>query len=335
MRRCRIGFVLTRDLARQLFSQDTVDFLSSFADFNELSELPEKISPEYMLETLAEADVAVSCWGTPAFTEEMLERLPRLRLVAHAAGSVKGLVPKSFWQNGRRITSNAPILAEDVAQTTLAHILSGLKRMWEMGNRMRNGGWKPTPDTVLRRPNGLTIGIVGASMAGRAVIEYLRPFHCNVLVADPYFDRLEAKRLGVTKMELDEMLPLCDVVSLHAPANEDCRHMLNARNLPTLKDGCLLINTARGMLIDEPALIRELSTGRISACLDVTDPEPCAQDSPLRTLPNVLLQPHLAGGHTQNGRLEMGENIAGEIYSFVMKGTLRYDIRDAALIHMA
>ena len=74
-------------------------------------------------------------------------------------------------------------------------------------------------------------------MAGRAVIEYLRPFHCRVLVSDPFFSALEAKTLGVTKMELDEMLPLCDVVSLHAPANEDCRHMLNARNLPTLKDG--------------------------------------------------------------------------------------------------
>lgn len=335
MRRCRIGFVLTKTLAKELFSQETVDFLASFADFNALSKLPDRITPEYMLEALADADVAVTCWHTPAFTDEMLERLPKLRLVAHAAGSIKNLVPKSFWQNGRRITSNAPVLAEDVAQTTLAHILSGLKRMWEMGNRMRSGGWKPEPGTVLRRPNGLTVGIVGASMAGRTVIEYLRPFHCRVLVSDPFFSALEAKTLGVTKMELDEMLPLCDVVSLHAPANEDCRHMLNARNLPTLKDGCLLINTARGMLIEEPALIRELETGRISACLDVTDPEPSAPDSPLRTLPNVLLQPHLAGGHTQNGRLEMGENIANEIYSYVMKGTLRYDIRNDALLHMA
>ena len=315
MRRCRIGFVLTKTLAKELFSQETVDFLASFADFNALSKLPDRITPEYMLETLADADVAVTCWRTPAFTDEMLERLPKLRLVAHAAGSIKNLVPKSFWQNGRRITSNAPVLAEDVAQTTLAHILSGLKRMWEMGNRMRSGGWKPEPGTVLRRPNGLTVGIVGASMAGRAVIEYLRPFHCRVLVSDPFFSALEAKTLGVTKMELDEML--------------------NARNLPTLKDGCLLINTARGMLIEEPALIRELETGRISAGLDVTDPEPSAPDSPLRTLPNVLLQPHLAGGHTQNGRLEMGENIANEIYSYVMKGTLRYDIRNDALLHMA
>lgn len=148
-----------------------------------------------MLETLADADVAVTCWHTPAFTDEMLERLPKLRLVAHAAGSIKNLVPKSFWQNGRRITSNAPVLAEDVAQTTLAHILSGSNAWMEMGNRMRSGGWKPEPGTVLRRPNGLTVGIVGASMAGRAVIEYLRPFHCRVLVSDPFSARSKPRRL--------------------------------------------------------------------------------------------------------------------------------------------
>ena len=97
MRRCRIGFVLTKTLAKELFSQETVDFLASFADFNALSKLPDRITPEYMLEALADADVAVTCWHTPAFTDEMLERLPKLRLVAHAAGSIKNLVPKSFW----------------------------------------------------------------------------------------------------------------------------------------------------------------------------------------------------------------------------------------------
>lgn len=336
MNRYRIGFVLSKVLAQQLFIPETLDFLRTFADFNPIHALPECITRDFMLETLKDADAAVTCWGTPAFTPEMLNTLPRLRLVAHAAGSVKSLVPLEFWNGTRRITSNAPIIADDVAQTTLGYILTGLKHMYDFRADMMNGVWKHDPaKTVLRRPNGLTVGIVGASMVGKALIQYLKPFHCNILVADPFFSPFDAKMLGVTKMELNAMLPLCDVVSLHAPANQDCLHLLNADNLPTLKDGCLLINTARGMLIEETALIRELRMGRISACLDVTDPEPPAKDNPLYTLPNVMLTPHIAGGHTQNGRIEMGNNIVNELYSYYMKGTLKFEIRNDALARMA
>ena len=111
--------------------------------------------------------------------------------------------------------------------------------------------------------------------------------------------------------------------------------MLNAQNLPLLRDGALLVNTARGMLIDEAALLRELRTGRIMACLDVTDPEPPAPDSPLRTLPNVVLTPHIAGGHTQNGRRMMGRNILIETYNFLVKGALKFEVRGDMLQHMA
>jgi len=337
MKKFKVGLVLEKVLAKSLFSEADMSFLKSIAEVNEVEDLPEKITREFMMETLEDADVAVTCWRTPSFTDEMLEKLPKLRLVAHAAGAVKNLVPASFWTSGRRIFSNAPIIAEDVAQTTLALILTSLKQLWQLNALTAEGKWTGGESGAFttRRLDGLNVGLVGASLVGREVVRILKPFRCNILMSDPYLSPLEAENMGVKLMELDEMIAVSDVLSLHAPANEDCRHMLNAKNLPLMKDGALLVNTARGMLIDEAALIKELETGRISACLDVTDPEPPVADSPLRTLPNVVLMPHMAGGHTVNGRLMMGRNVITEIYNFLVKGKLQTEVRGDMLEHMA
>jgi phosphoglycerate dehydrogenase-like enzyme len=127
------------------------------------------------------------------------------------------------------------------------------------------------------------------------VIELLRPFDLRVLVSDPYFGEAEAAQLGVERRALDELLACADVVSLHAPALPSTRHLLDRRRLGLLRDGAVLVNTARGSLVDHDALLAELRAGRISAVLDVTDPEPLPADSPLFTLPNVVLTPHIAG----------------------------------------
>ena len=112
-----------------------------------------------------------------------------------------------------------------------------------------------------------------------------------MLVYDPYL----TEDLGAQPRELDALLAESDVVSLHAPALPSTRHMLDARRLALLRDGAVVINTARGALIDHEALIAELRGGRLSAILDVTEPEPLPPDSPLYELPNVILTPHIAG----------------------------------------
>jgi phosphoglycerate dehydrogenase-like enzyme len=142
---------------------------------------------------------------------------------------------------------------------------------------------------------GKKVGLVGASLVGRHVIELLRSYELDVAVADPYLDRTEADRLGVGLMELDELCAWCDVLSLHAPEIESTRGMIGAAQLARLHKGAFLINTARGRLVDHDALLVELESGRLAAILDVTEPEPLPADSPLRRLPNVLLTPHVAG----------------------------------------
>ena len=333
----KVGLVLEKSLAKSLFSPEGIKILGQIATVNPIEELPEKITREYMMEQLQDADVAVTCWRTPSFTTEMLEALPRLRLVAHGAGSVKNLIPLDFFNGSRRVFSNAPVIAEDVAQTTLALILTSLKQIWQFNDMTHQGGWKggESGSFSMKRLDGLNVGLVGASLVGRAVIRYLKLFNCVIYMYDPYLSALEAEELGVHLLPLEQLLKTCDVVSLHAPANEDCRHLLNAGNLSLMKNGALLINTARGMLIDEKALVQELETGRIFACLDVTDPEPPAEESKLRTLKNVVLTPHIAGGHTMNGRRMMGRNVVMEVYNFLTTGRLKHEFHRDMFSHMA
>ena len=221
-------------------------------------------------------------------------------------------------ERGIQVTSAGPALARDVAETTLGLMIVGLKRIWPLGRHVREGGWRESVYWPSRELHGKTVGIVGASHVGRHVIELLRPFGVQVLLYDPYVAQEEATRLGVTKVEMDELSSRADVVSLHAPAKPETRHLLSAARLALMKDDALLINTARGTLIDEAALIDELAKGRFFAFLDVTDPEPPAAGSPLRRLDNVVVTPHLAGCIENCGRMgemaveELRRHFAGE-----------------------
>jgi len=141
-----------------------------------------------------------------------------------------------------------------------------------------------------------TIGIVGASMIGRRVIELLSPFpHLRVVLYDPFVTQNDAAALGVTKLELDELCSVSDVLTIHAPDLPSTERMISTAELAALRTGATVINTARGALLDHEALMVEVSSGRLSAVLDVTDPEPLPDDHPLWELPNVVVTPHIAG----------------------------------------
>ncbi|GAB4005772.1 hypothetical protein GCM10029992_54610 [Glycomyces albus] len=139
------------------------------------------------------------------------------------------------------------------------------------------------------------VGIVGASRIGRAVIGLLADHGVRTLIADPYLGPREARELGAEPVGLDDLCRRSDLVSLHAPALPETAGMIDARRLALLRDGAALINTARGSLVDTAALTAECATGRISAVLDVTDPEPLPPDHPLLRLPNVFVTPTWPG----------------------------------------
>ncbi|MEV0174678.1 hydroxyacid dehydrogenase [Streptomyces sp. NPDC050803] len=246
---------------------------------------------------LADTEVLFTHWGAPLLTDEALDLMPRLRAVVHAAGSVKHHVTEAVWRRGITVSSAAAANALPVAEFTLAAILFAGKRVLDAARTYTTT--RTHPD-LLPYYSGYgnyhrTVGIVGASRIGRRVIDLLRPLDLDVLLYDPYVDAHQAHDLGVEQADLDELARRSDVVSIHAPQLPETHHMFDARRIALLKDGATLINTARGRLVDTDALTAHLVTGRIHAVLDVTEPDVPPADSPLYTLPNVLLTPHIAG----------------------------------------
>ena len=301
----------------RMMSQAAWDALAAFA---EVVHHPgqEAASKEDLLALLPATDGCLTSWGVARLDVDVIAAAPHLQIMAHMGSSVTRFVSEALWQRGVRVTTAAPALARDVAVTTLGLMIVGLKRIWPLGQHVRAGGWRASPYWPSRELYAKKVGIIGASHVGRHVIELLQPFGAQVLLYDPYVSEEAAAELGVAKVELDDLLRQADVVSLHAPAKRETHHMLNAGRLALMKDDALLINTARGSLIDEVALIAELRRGRFFAFLDVTDPEPPAADSPLRHLDNVVVTPHLAGCIEDCGRLsemaveELRRHFAGE-----------------------
>jgi len=258
-------------------------------------------------------DALITGWGSPPLTESVFENTDRLRIIAHSAGSVKGLLSKNVTQRyivpkGICVCNAPKAIAYNVAEATLGLLIMASRRLLDHAMNVRERlMWHDSGiPREIRTINGSTIGIVGASTVGREVIHLLKPFDCRILVHDPYLSDEEADGLEVEKTGLEQLFKQSDFVSVHAPMTEETYHMINERHLRLLRDGAVLVNTSRGKVIDQDALIRECETGRILVALDVTDPEPLPRDSPLRKLKNVIITPHVAG-HGLYGTRKIGE----------------------------
>ncbi|MFB7279052.1 hydroxyacid dehydrogenase [Streptomyces hydrogenans] len=291
--RPRALFAMGRRHRDTLFTTAAVERLRTYVDID-----PDHVVEDFAREpALEDVELLITSWGCPVLDEEVLARLPSLKAVVHAAGSVKHHVTQACWDRGLLVSSAAAANAVPVAEYTVAAILFANKRVLEIGGLYRE---HRSPLDWSRRFPGFgnhrrTVGVVGASLVGRKVIELLRPYDLDVLLADPYVSTLRAAAMGARRVEPDELVQESDIVSLHAPELPETRHLMDARRLGLMRDGATLINTARGSLVDTDALTAEAATGRIHAVIDVTEPEILPADSPLYTLPNVLLTPHIAG----------------------------------------
>jgi len=276
---------------------------------------------------LPRVEVLLTSWGCPPLDAAALDRLPRLRAVFHAAGTVKNHVRGAVFERGIRVTSAAAANAVPVAEYTLAAILFANKRVLRARDRYREVRGLRLWSAELPGMGNYrkTVGIVGASRIGRLVLTWLRSFDLERLVHDPYLDDAGARALGAEAVGLDDLLRRSDVVSLHAPALPETRHLIDRRRLALLRDGAVLVNTARGALVDTAALTAELASGRLDAVLDTTEPEVLPPDDPLYDLPNVLLTPHIAGSQGEETR-RMAELTLAEIERFVRGEPLQHEV---------
>jgi phosphoglycerate dehydrogenase-like enzyme len=284
---------------------------------------------------LAGAEVLITGWGCPHLGADALAAVPGLRTVLHAAGSVRSLVGEALWQRGVAVSSAVTGNALPVAEYTLAMILLAGKDAFGHRERFRHTHAYPSSAETAAIGNlGRRVGVIGASHVGRRLLELLRPFDFTVFLYDPYVPADEAKALGAESLSLEDLLRRSDIVSLHAPDIPETQRMVNRDRLALVRDGGVLINTSRGALVDQDALTDALVSGRISAVLDVTDPEPLPAGSPLYGLPNVFLTPHIAGS-LGNELERLGRIVVAELERLVAGLPLSHEVRHADLARVA
>jgi len=182
---------------------------------------------------------------------------------------------------------------DEVADSTWTLLLAVARKLPEAGRRVRGGEWVPSNLLPVHSLRGRTLGLVAFGHIGRKVAERGRAFGMRIIAADPYVDEAAMAKEGVEKASLEDLLARADVVSLHTPLTPETRGLINAAAFARMKPGAMLINTSRGPVVDESALIDALRSGRLAgAGLDVLAAEPPAEDNPLFAMENVVLTPH-------------------------------------------
>lgn len=238
-------------------------------------------------------DAVASIAGSEPYTPRVIAACPHLRVIART-GVGFDAVNLSACDERRIVVATTPgVNHHAVAEHTIAMLMALARNLPQRDREVRQGIWerRATP-----RVMGRTLGIVGLGRIGRAVATRARGLGLNVLAFDPFPQREFAEQWQVEFTSLDDLLSRSDFVSLHLPMDKSVKHLINAQTLATMKRGAILINTARGALVDEAALYDALKSGHLRAAgLDVFEQEPLPLTSPLLTLDNVLTCGHQAG----------------------------------------
>jgi phosphoglycerate dehydrogenase-like enzyme len=252
------------------------------------------------------ADILVTCWYTPKLTLEGYHSSPRLKYLCHLAGTVKGIVAREAIEEGLLVTNWGNVISRTIAEAALMMILATLRRVATYQVEMhRRGSWRlkhVRPRSLYER----RVGLHGLGAIAQELVRLLKPFGCRIEAYSPHAPDSVFNDLGVIRQEsLRELYATNDIVSIHASDTPENRHIVNAELLAAMPDGAVLVNTARGAIIDTAALVRELRSGRIHAALDVYEKEPLPPDDPLREIEDLILFPHEAGP-TDDRKVDMG-----------------------------
>lgn len=275
-----------------------------------------------------DVDVLITSWSTAPCDPEQLQG-SRLRLAVHTAGTIRGLFPPQVLAQGLRLAQGgSDPMAKAVAELAITMTLVLLRDVHGMDRRLQSsrdwthGGVGQLTHSIDAR----AVGVVGLSRTGRHYARMARGLGVSSLMAyDPFADAEEAEALGIELLGLAELCERSEVLAIHAPVTGATRGMLDAEMIGRLRDGAIVINTARSAVIDMDALTEQLVTGRLRAGLDVFDVEPLPSDSPLFGLENVLLTPHVAGG-TVEARLQQGAGVVDEVAAFLAGEPLRSEV---------
>lgn len=313
------------------FSEENVKLIESKFDEVIWNETGRQFTTEELIERVKDVDAIITCWGSNKLTEEILKHAPKLKIVAHMAGSVAPIVSEALYDRGIKVIgANDNQFSESVAEGAIAYMMLSLRRMYQTVKACKDNkeeGWK---EARLHPKRGLmdrTIGIVSYGAIADHLARMLQPFHPTIKVYSRSISDEKLKQYNMQRASLEEIFSTCDIISIHTAWNKYTENMISKDLLKMIKKDALLINTARGKVIDEPAMIEELKTGRFNAVLDVFWEEPHPYEAGgLYDLDNVIIMPH-QGGPTSDRYRWIAKTIINDVYDYLTEGKpLKYEI---------
>ncbi len=288
-------------------------------------------------EAFRDTEYIFSTWGMPALSKEEITAIfPALKCVFYAAGTVQGFA-KPFLHCGVKVFSAWAANAVPVAEYTSAQILLANAGFFHTSHWMSQGQFEKARTLMPEFPGNfdVTVGIIGAGMIGKKVIELLRPFSIKTVVFDPFLSDEKAAELGTEKVSLAELFSMCNVVSNHLADNEQTKGILNYDLFRSFKPYATFINTGRGAQIVEEDLVMLLKQRKdVFALLDVTYPEPPQEGHPFYELENCILTPHIAGSKG-NEVHRMAEYMMTEYEKYIAGKLCCYEVTEKMLETMA
>ncbi|SFM50691.1 Phosphoglycerate dehydrogenase [Paenibacillus sp. 1_12] len=312
------------DLRKLVISERAI---AALTEVSEIDWVPvgESYTSEDLARDIPAYDACITSWRSPKFTQEVLEKAERLKFIGHAAGTVIPIVDESVFQKPVTIVNANSALSKSTAEGTVMMMMLAAWNCIPYIKSLQEGKWSQSSQEAVMGLSGTTVGLIGYGEISSEVIRLLAPYQMKILLHSRYCTEEAAAALGVQLCGLDELLQQSDIISLHSTLTSSSSGILGARELSMIRDGAVLINTARAPLIDEQALIDELRKGRFTAALDVFHQEPLGKDHELLRLSNVICTPHIAGfnRHWRSQQVEMvvqdllrllkGEPLHGEI----------------------
>lgn len=280
-----------------------------------------------LAEEIKGMDVLITHWQSPQVTPKVLENADHLRFIGHCAGSVFNIVCPEVYEKGIKVSSANKIMAQAVAEGTLAYILASRLKLVKYMNITRSGGWKGGISEYgdMKTLRGAEVLLIGFGDIAKFLYDLLIPLNVNLKVYDPFIKKEVINKYPDVDFieDLDATIETMDIISIHASRNPGSNRLLGKDRIDLIKNEALLVNTARGSIVDESYLTEVLQSGRIYAALDVYEEEPLAKDSVLRNLPNVICMPHVSGSSVVLG---YAEAMIREIGNIVNGLPLEYDI---------
>ncbi|MBI1784704.1 phosphoglycerate dehydrogenase [Candidatus Sumerlaeota bacterium] len=316
-----------RILISDPLTPDGIEILQNGGKFEVVNE--PTITPEKLAEVIGGFD-ALAIRSRTNVTADILKNSGNLKVIGRAGVGLDNVDIAAATERGIIVMNTPEGNTLSTAEHTCSMMLSLVRKIAQADRLMKQGEW-PKKSLTGVELYGKTLGVLGLGKIGREVAKRMKSFGMEILGFDPFVNASAAEKMGIKLGEVDEICAQADIITVHTPLNKDTKGLIDARRIAMMKPGILLVNCARGGIMDESALLEGLRIGKIAgAALDVFESEPLPKDHPFRSLENIVMTPHLAASTTE-AQEKVTRDVAQQIVEFLEGGMIRNAVNAPSL----